>query len=247
MQRSLDSRYKPTKDKLLLKVAGVTALVGGLIQYYLWDYFQRINVEYSSYFDANDAIAMLNKIVAPLIYVTRIMTLYSFSLIPVVVKKRNTAETESEQLNEDQSDQSWMGLSNAAVIILVLLITGIFYVFLDVYEFDFQMNVAVLILTIASCISFLYWSKNWGTLFAIVTAFVFTSAKAKKDVASVIQKKEKSYLMVRNYSVLPVLTEDSKYRYLIGETTNYKFIKDECENKIYSYSESTGSLRVTNP
>lgn len=72
-------------------------------------------------------------------------------------------------------------------------------------------------------------------------------ATAAQEAKYILKEKPKFTIYLKQHSEQPILTEESSTRFYLYKTSNYYFIKDEKENKIFGYSISTQEETVVVP
>lgn len=242
ISENLEKDYKASPGKPWLTLAGTTILVTFLGMYYLWVYFDQYQMIGFAALEVNDAYTLLFNNLMPMIYVALILSFFLLILVPGIIKNKLRSTTGDESSGEVPTQEESIGLSNMAVIIIVLMIHAGFYVMLQVYEFGALPSIVFLTGTALASYLYLKIGDRVGIAMAVLMCFFYAHVRAIRDVKANEKNKPKVNLVLSS-SKDPILTESNKCRYIIYNTSSFYYIKDSCEKKIYAYSPSTGECK----
>lgn len=234
---NLDKEYKSAPGKPWLTLAGVTILLTFLGMYYLWVYFDSYHMIGFAEWDINDAYTLLFNNLMPMIYLALILSFFLLILIPGIIKNKRRGAISNDS-NEIQIVVDSAGLSNMAIIIIVLLIHVGLYVLLQVYNFGLIATCIFLGGTALASYLYLQVSPKVGVALAVLMAFFYANIRANKDVQLNEKIRPRFNVTLSGYSKAPIVNEDNSCRYIIYNTANFYYIKDNCQKKIYAFSIS---------
>lgn len=239
---NLNASYQPTEDKPLVKIAELVLILPALGLFYIWEYFNNYNIEYYLYFDLKDSLAVLYQNLMPVIYVGVILSLLLTMLIPYIVKVKYKNNTANTQIGSSQAEVLNKGFSNFEVTCVVLVALSGFYVLLEAYQFTLTTIIIFLGFAALSIYLYLFVHKNIGFGVAILLAFLYAEKRANTDAKFNITNKPTLNIVLKQHSEQPILAEGDEFRYLIYKSSNYYFIKNEQEQRIYVYSATTQEM-----
>ncbi|MBV8328287.1 hypothetical protein [Chryseobacterium sp.] len=242
ISENLEKEYKTSPGKPWLTLAGSTILVTFLGMFYLWVYFDQYQMIGFAALEVNDAYSLLFNNLMPMIYVALILSFFLLILVPGIIKNNLRNTTGAKLSGEVIGQEGSMGLSNMAVIIIILIIHAGLYVLLQVYEFGALPT--IVFLSGAALASYLYLkiANRAGIALAVLMCFFYAHVRAIRDVKLNEKIKPKVNLVLSSLKD-PILTERNRCRYIIYNTSSFYYIKDSCEKKIYAFSTSTGEWK----
>jgi len=242
ISENLEKDYRSSPGKPWLTLAGTTILVTFLGMYYLWVYFDQYQMIGFAALEVNDGYTLLFNNLMPMIYVALILSFFLLILVPGIIKNKLRNSTRDESSGEATIQEESMGLSNMAVIIIVLIIHSGLYVMLQVYEFGALPTIVFLVGTALASYLYLKIADRAGIALAVLMCFFYAHVRAIRDV-KLNEKIKPKINLVLGSSKDPILTEGNKCRYIIYNTSSFYYIKDSCEKKIYAFSTSNGEWK----
>lgn len=229
INHKLNKKYIPVEDKPFVKIAELTAILPALGLFYLWHYFDLLGISYYRYFNLSDAIAVLYENLMLMILIGVLFSPGTVCLLLTDLKSRSK------------------GLSIITLIVIIVLLICGFGVLINMYKFATPVNIVfITIITISSYVYF-FESRNLGFWMHLAFAFIYMYATAAQEAKYILKEKPKFTIYLKQHSEQPILTEESSTRFYLYKTSNYYFIKDEKENKIFGYSISTQEETVVVP
>ncbi|WP_159476485.1 hypothetical protein [Chryseobacterium sp. 18068] len=238
----LNASYQPTEDKSLVKIAELVLILPALGLFYIWEYFNNYKIEYYLYFEFEDSLAVLYQNLMPVIYVGVILSLLLTMLLPYIVKVKYNDCTTDTQITGSQSAVQKKGFPNFLVICVISIALTGFYVLLQAYQFTLVSIVIFLGFAALASYLYLFVHKNIGFGVAILLVFMYAEKRANIDAQFNLTNKPTLNIVLKQHADYPILTEGDKFRYLIYKSSNYYFIKNEQEKRIYVYSISTEEM-----
>lgn len=236
----LNSTYKPSISKPLLEIVSLTFIATLLGLFYIWEYLNRFKFDYFDYFEVKDSFTILYQNAMPIIYIGSLLSLFLWILVPDILKKKTIQVDDQEE--EGQSDQKVIkGITNAAVIITVLLGLCGFWVLLLAYKFELLPTIIFLVFAAAACYLYFKGPKNLGVVAAIIIAFLYAEVRARKDAEQTMKLKPRKDITLGGQQE-PILKKEDTTRYEIFRTNGYYFIKDDRKKMIFVYSRTNGEM-----
>lgn len=187
-------------------------------------------------------MAVLYQNLMPVIYVGVILSLLLTMVIPYIVKVKYKNDTSIPQIGSSRADMQKKGFSNFEVTCVVFVALTGFYVLLQAYQFTLMTIIIFLGFAALSSYLYLFVHKNIGFGVAVLLAFLYAEKRANTDAKFNITNKPTLDIVLNQHSEQPILTEGDKFRYLIYKSSNYYFIKNEQEKRIYVYSATTEEM-----
>ncbi|MDR2270485.1 MAG: hypothetical protein LBF27_06205 [Sphingobacterium sp.] len=239
----LNANYKPSQEKPLVKVAEAALFLPALGMYYLWEYFDNFNIRYFLYFDLKDAFEVLYESLMPIILIGAVLSIMLGMLVPDMLKRKNSnQEQNNSSEGQEPAEQSVSAISNLVAIAIAAAILLGFYILMESYQF--QIKSIVVLLGIATLAAYLYFKgyRNLGFIVVVILLVSYTSIRARTDAQLAKVNRPTYDVILKNHSDTLLLKENSKSRYLIYKTSNYYFIKDEPQKKIFAYGISNDEV-----
>ncbi|MDR2271252.1 MAG: hypothetical protein LBF27_10140 [Sphingobacterium sp.] len=236
----LNSAYKPIAGKPLLQIASLTFIATLLGLFYIWEYLNMFKVDYFEYFEVKDSFKILYQNAMPIIYVGSLLSLFLWILVPAILKNKNV-QPDDQQVEEQTDPKAIKGITNAAVIITVILGLCGFWVLLSAYKFELLQTIILLVFATAACYLYFKGPKNLGVVAAIIIAFLYAEVRARKDAELTMKLKPRKDITLSGQQK-PILKKEDTTRYQIFRTSGYYFIKDDLQKMIFVYSRTNGEM-----
>lgn len=240
----LNASYKPSEEKPWVKIAEAVLFLPALGLFYLWEFFDKFNINYFDYFELKDSLEVLYNSLMPIILIGVILSIMLGVLVPDIIKRKDKNHTPQDGDADEVATGIRTGttISNLFAILLAVVILFGFFILMKAYQFEIKEIIILLCTAAVACFFYLKGLRNLGFIIVLILAVLFAIVRANTDAKITVKERLTQNILLKSHSDEPVLLEGDKCRYRIYKNSNYYFIKDDCRNKIFIYSISNNEV-----